>query len=168
MPYRESFRVRSYEVDPRNRLTARALCAYLQEAAGVHAAQLGASMEHLAGLGLAWVLHRLKVDIARQARLRDTLEILTWPTRFDRVIAERDFVVTRSNDVIALATTRWAMADLAARRPVRMPEFILAIGGEQGPPTVAMGKGPLPEVMRPTLSRTTSIFIRSTISLANA
>ena len=154
MPYRESFRVRSYEVDPRSRLTARALCAYLQEVAGVHAEQLGASMARLAESGLAWVLHRLKVEVAAQARLGDTLDILTWPTRFDRVLAERDFVVSRSNGNIALAGSRWAMADLRARRPVRMPEFILAIGGEQGPPTVEMGRAALPEVTRGEVSRT--------------
>lgn len=154
MPYRESFRVRSYEVDPRSRLTARALCAYLQEVAGVHAEQLGASMARLAESGLAWVLHRLKLEVADQARLGDTLDILTWPTRFDRVLAERDFVVSRGEGVMALATSRWAMADLKARRPVRMPEFVLAIGGEEGPPTVEMGKGALPEVTRAAVSRT--------------
>ena len=168
MPYRESFRVRSYEVDPRSRLTARALCAYLQEVAGVHAEQLGASMARLAESGLAWVLHRLKVEVTAQARLGDMLDILTWPTRFDRVLAERDFVVSNGNgngqrrhrdtedteNVIALASSRWAMADLRARRPVRMPEFILAIGGEEGPPTVEMGRAALPEVTRGEVSRT--------------
>jgi len=94
LPYRESFRVRSYEVDPRSRLSPRALCAYLQEVAGVHATQLGASMERLGESGLAWVLHRLKLEVRQQALLGDTLEVLTWPTRFDRVLADRDFVVT--------------------------------------------------------------------------
>jgi len=51
LPYRESFRVRSYEVDPWSRLSPRALCAYLQEVAGVHATQLGASMERLGESG---------------------------------------------------------------------------------------------------------------------
>lgn len=149
----ETFRVRSYEVDPRNRLTARALCAYLQEAAGMHAAQLGASMERLAEVGLAWVLHRLKVEIVRQARLRDRLDVTTWPTQFDRVVALRDFVVT-GGELVALGTSRWAMADLQARRPVRMPEFVLEIKPETGPETVDMGKAALPEVARPEVSRT--------------
>jgi medium-chain acyl-[acyl-carrier-protein] hydrolase len=154
VPYRESFRVRSYEVDPRNRLSARALCGYLQEVASVHAAQLGASMARLGELGLGWVLHRLKVEIARQARLRDTLDVSTWPTRFDRVLAERDFVVSLENEVVAVATSRWAMADLTARRPVRMPDFVLAIAGEEGPATVAMGRAALPEITDPGLTRT--------------
>src|SRR6185295_12289900 len=74
-------------------------------------------------------------------------------TRFDRVIAERDFVVTGS-DVVALGTSRWAMADLQARRPVRMPDFVQEIKPETGPETVDMGKHALPEVARPEVSRT--------------
>src|SRR5262249_46678478 len=57
-------------------------------------------------------------------------------------------------DLVAMATSRWAVADLKARRPVRMPEFILAIGGEEGPETLHMGREPLPEPGMPVASRT--------------
>lgn len=147
--------MRSYEVDPLYRLTPRALCAYLQEVAGVHATLLGASMETLAAAGLAWVLHRLKVVVAQQARRGDLLEVTTWPTRFDRVVAHRDFVIRRAEgELIAEATSQWAVADLKTRRPVRMPEFILAIAGEEAPPTVELGRGELPVVTHPSLTRT--------------
>lgn len=153
-PYREVFPVRSYDVDPLRRLTLRALCAYLQEAAGLHAAQLGASMERLAESGLAWVLHRMRVEVARWPRQGEQVEVLTWPSRFDRVLADREFEVRVHEAPVAAATTRWAVADLLARRPVRMPEFILALPVEARTAGVAVGRGELKEVSRAAVTRT--------------
>jgi len=154
VPYRESFRVRSYEVDPRGRLTPRALCGYLQEVAGVHATQLGASMERLGESGLAWVLHRLRVEVDSCPRGGDQLEVVTWPSRFDRVLADREFEVFDERGTrVAAASSRWAVADLKLRRPVRMPEFILAIGGEARPGPVELGRGELPGVTQAAVSK---------------
>lgn len=152
-PYREAFKVRSYDVDPRRRLALRALCAYLQEAAGLHAAALGASMERLAQDGLAWVLHRMKVEVARWPRQGDAVEVVTWPSRFDRVVADREFEVRVGGDPVAAATTRWAVADLQARRPVRIPEFILALPVDARSGGVALGRGDPPALARPAVTR---------------
>jgi acyl-ACP thioesterase len=158
VPHRESFRVRSYEVDTRERLTPRALCAYLQEAAGLHAAALGASMARLRESGLAWVLHRLRVEIDEYPRQGEAVEVVTWPSRFDRVVADREFeVCDERGRRLAAATSRWAVADLRLRRPVRMPEFILAIGGEDRPAPVALTRGELPAVSAPAVGKTFAV-----------
>lgn len=153
-PLSEAFTVRSYEVDPRRRLTLRALCAYLQEAAGLHAARLGASMERLEEAGLAWVLHRMRVELLDWPRQGALLQVVTWPSRFDRVLADREFEVLAGGVRVAAASTRWAVADLRLRRPVRIPEFILSIPVGERPPAVAVGRGDLPAVARPSLTRT--------------
>jgi acyl-ACP thioesterase len=150
---RQAFRVHTYEVDTRRRLTLRALCAYLQEAAGLHAAQLGASMERLAEDGLAWVLHRLKLEIARWPRQGEEVEVVTWPSRFDRVVADREFEVRVGSEAVAAATTRWAVADLQARRPVRIPEFILALPVDGATAGVTLGRGELPALSRAAATR---------------
>lgn len=152
-PLRETFTVRSYEVDRRRRLTLRALCAYLQEAAGLHAARLGVGMERLGESGLAWVLHRLKLELLDGPRMGDVLQVATWPSRFDRVLADREFEVFAGALRVAAASTRWAVADVRLRRPVRIPDFILAVAVDGPPAPVAMGRGDLPAVARPALSR---------------
>lgn len=156
-PLRETFTVRSYEVDPRRRLTLRALCAYLQEAAGLHAAQLGASMERLEESGLAWVLHRLKLELADWPRQGEVLEVLTWPSRFERVLADREFEVRAGGVRVAAASTRWAIADVRLRRPVRIPEFILGLPVGGRPPAVAIGRDELPAVGSPVLTRSFAV-----------
>jgi medium-chain acyl-[acyl-carrier-protein] hydrolase len=158
LPHREPFRVRSYEVDVRERLTMRALCGYLQEAAGIHAALLGASMARLRESGLAWVLHRLRLEVEECPRQGEALEVVTWPSRFDRVVADREFeVFDERGRRVAAATSRWAVADLRLRRPVRMPEFILQIGGEQRPAPLTLGRTELPAVSQPATLKTFAV-----------
>lgn len=124
-PLRQSFVVHSYEVDPWDGLTPRSLCAFLQEAAGQDAMAFDVSVARLVGMGLAWVLQRLKVEVHAHPRLGATLSVATWARHFSRVVAERDFEVRdEAGREVATATSRWVVVDLAARRVVRLPDFI--------------------------------------------
>jgi acyl-ACP thioesterase len=150
----EWFSVRSYDVDPAGRLTLPALCAYMQEAAGIDATRLGAGMRLLAEQGLAWVLHRMRLEVTAPARGGDRVGVATWPRRFGRLVAERDFDVHDAEGRrISAAASRWVVVDLEARRAVRLPEFIrsLPVGGREVP--VGGDDGPLPEVDSAELER---------------
>lgn len=150
----EGFDVRSYEVDPSGRLTLRALCGYMQEAAGIHATHLGAGMGHLGTRGLAWVLHRLRLEVAETARAGERVSVTTWPREFGRMIAVRDFEVCDAGGRrLASATSRWAVVDLSARRAVRVPDFIRALPTGNRPTPVEGDHGPLQEVDAADLER---------------
>lgn len=132
-PHRQSFFVHSYEVDPWERLTPRALCAYLQEAAGGDADAFGVSMGRLVGEGLAWVLQRLKLEAGAWPRQGVTLQVATWARHFGGVVAERDFEVSdEAGREIAVATSRWVVVDMDARRVVRLPDFIRRLPVHEG------------------------------------
>ena len=122
---RETFAVRSYEVDAFEMLALPALAGYLQEVAGLHAAEMGCGMEDLMGRGLTWVLLRQRIEVALPARLGDLLEITSWPSGVERLAALRDFEVKRQDGtVLARAASQWLVVDLARRRPVR-PDKVL-------------------------------------------
>ena len=130
-PWRQTFTVHSFDVDPQGCLAPRVLCAYLQEAAGGDATQRGAGMAELMARGLAWVLQRLLLEVEAWPEEGATVAVTTWPTRFGGAAAERDFTVEDGQGrLVARATSRWAVVDLAARRAVRLPEFlrVLAVG----------------------------------------
>jgi acyl-CoA thioesterase FadM len=130
-PWRQTFTVRSFDVDPQGRLVPRVLCAYLQDAAGGDASHRGAGMGELMALGLAWVLQRLLVEVDAWPVEGTKVAVTTWPTRFGGAAAERDFTVEDGHGrPLARATSRWAVVDLAARRAVRLPESLrkLAVG----------------------------------------
>ncbi len=122
---RETFAVRSYEVDSFDTLALPALAGYLQEVAGLHAAEMGCGMEDLKGRGLTWVLLRQRIEVAQPPRLGNILEIASWPSGVERLTALRDFEVKRQDGtVVARAATQWLVVDLARRRPVR-PDRVL-------------------------------------------
>ncbi len=122
---RETFAVRSYEVDAFDMLAIPALAGYLQEVAGQHAEEMGCGMEDLMGRGLTWVLLRQRIEVCRPARLGDRLEIASWPSGVERLVALRDFEVKRQDGaLVARAATQWLVVDVARRRPVR-PDKVL-------------------------------------------
>jgi acyl-ACP thioesterase len=123
--HREDFRVHSYDVDTEGLLAPRALFAFLQEAAGGDAARGGYTMERLAAEGLVWVIQWMRVEVECHPRRGETITVTTWARPFGRALAFREFdVVDGSGARVAVGTSRWAVVDLAARRLVRLPEFV--------------------------------------------
>jgi acyl-ACP thioesterase len=120
--HRESFQIRSYEVDPLGRLQIPILCRLLQEVATTHASMLGVAVETLLERGTAWVLSRLHLTLDRWPRSGDELLIETWPEAMSRLVVERRFALaTPDGDPLASASTLWVILDLERRRPVRLP-----------------------------------------------
>ena len=141
---RQNFTVHSFDVDPDGFLAPRMLCAFLQEAAGRDAARRGVGMDELMARGFAWVMQRLIVAVDEWPREGAVVAVSTWPTRFGGATAERDFIAEDADGrPLARATSRWAVADLAARRAMRLPEFLrgLPVGKPEAglplPPFVA-------------------------------
>jgi acyl-ACP thioesterase len=124
--HRLAVRVRSYETDPNGRLQAPILCRYLQEAATIHAAQLGVSVGALVADGVAWVLTRLRLTMDRWPGAEDEIVIRTWPEASNRLITERRFEIRDvADEVLGSALTLWLVMDLEKRRPIRLPSTVV-------------------------------------------
>lgn len=54
--------------------------------------------------------------------------IATWPRDFARVKSWRDYVVIRPSDqtVVCKASTLWVLVNLETRRPIRIPQEMIA------------------------------------------
>lgn len=150
----QTFPVHSYDVDAEGVLAPRALCAFLQEAAGGDAARAGYTMERLAAEGLAWVIQWMRVEVERHPRRTETLRVTTWARAFERAIAWREFdVVDEKGDRVAVGTSRWAVVDLASRRLVRLPEFVRRCPVPRRPPALDRAPTALAPVDPPELER---------------
>lgn len=150
-----SFVLYSYEVDASQHLSVRALCQFLQEAADQHVNRLGVSMERLGREHLAWVLHRLRVEIDVYPGTGAELLVRTWPTGFDRVSASRDWEVLWEGRSIARASSDWVMVDVNKRALARIPEWALELGHAQvaaREPLLALKRRKLSPVRSPELS----------------
>ncbi|HSM91800.1 MAG TPA: acyl-ACP thioesterase domain-containing protein [Anaeromyxobacteraceae bacterium] len=151
---KESFAVRSYEVDAFNELAVPALWGYLQEAAGLSADALGFGVQRTLAAGFTWVLARQRLEIGRAARFGETVEVETWPNGIDRLAAFREFVVRERGEVIARATSTWFLLDTRSRRPVD-PATALesAFPRERAPAALALPGAKVPALEAPELER---------------
>jgi len=123
--WHETYQIRSYEVDCRNRLSILALFNFMQEAAGRHAAALGVSIHQLMSENFTWLLSRLKLKIASYPGWNDRIQVSTWPSGAQQLFALRDFAITDGGGrIIAAAVSAWLVIDLQKRRPVRIAPFV--------------------------------------------
>ena len=115
----EHYPIRSYEIDTRNRLTIPALCDYLQESAGLHAHQLGVSVEQLLRQDMTWFLWRLHLRIETLPAWGRTVTVETWPAELGKPFAIRDFRISDGEREIGVATSAWLLMNVARKRPIR-------------------------------------------------
>lgn len=96
----------------------------MQETADSHSSILGLDGEVMNGLGLVWVLARLKVEFIRPARMNETIHIETWPTPNRHLFYPRSHVFRdESGAIIGRANSLWVTIDLTSRR-ITKNEFV--------------------------------------------
>lgn len=123
----EKFIVRTYECQADGNIKIVSLMQYLQEAAALHAEQLGLGFERLNALDGYWVLSNLRVEIAWVPEWNDEVTIRTWPSGYTRLIASREFVGTDQNHrELFRASSEWMVLDKQRSRPKNL--FHLDLG----------------------------------------
>jgi len=119
--WRETVKVRFGDVDRSDRLTLGSIFGFFQEAAISHAAELGVGRDALSDNGQGWVLSRLSLFVERRPAYGETVEVSTWPRRWERLFALRDYTI-RGEDGEELVRGRgaWLVLDIEKRRPLRI------------------------------------------------
>ncbi|MEJ2704869.1 MAG: thioesterase [Sedimentisphaerales bacterium] len=112
------FTVRTSECQPDGRIKMASLMQYLQEAAALHAEQLGVGFERLSEMDVYWVLSNFKIEIARLPRWSEEVTIRTWPSGYNRAIASREFVgADRKDQEVFKAGSEWMILSKRTNRP---------------------------------------------------
>ena len=116
--YEATFTVRTSECQPDGTIKIASLMQSMQEAAALHAEQLGFGFERLGEMNSYWVLSNIRLEIARLPVWREQVTIRTWPSGFNRVIATREFVgVDRDNRELFKTGSEWMILDKQKNRP---------------------------------------------------
>lgn len=125
IPYKETFKIRSYEVDTLAKSTIANVANYMQEVAGNHAYDLGLSVETLIKKKLTWIVSRIKIEMERYPLWREKIDVETWPSGYNRLAATRDFLMfDKDREVIGKATSIWMAIDLTTRRPAAIEPIV--------------------------------------------
>ncbi|MFP4091616.1 MAG: acyl-[acyl-carrier-protein] thioesterase [Cyclobacteriaceae bacterium] len=130
--HRQTFTIRSYDVDFRRQLRPDVLCSYFQEAASEHALRLGVGYRQLEEKGMFWVLSRLLLEVERMPVWHEEITIETWAKGTDRLFALRDFLVYNADgEILCRATSYWLILQMDSRRPLRPDQFFNRLKHEE-------------------------------------
>lgn len=145
-PHTEWFTVYTFQEDQNGTARVQALCDYMQEAAGNHAAALGVSMERLHAEGAAWVLARMRVAPVSLPAAHERIQVETWPVGVEGLQFRRDFIVRREDGtVLARAVSHWVVVSLETRKAGRIPDFIAGVALDNAATAMDDSKSRLPE-----------------------
>jgi acyl-ACP thioesterase len=123
--FEQDFPIRYHELDSRGLLRTVTLLNFIQDAGGMHAAQLGVSVKDLRQRGLTWVLSRVHLVVERDLHADDTIHVKTWPSTRGGLFSCREFEMSDSSgNLFSRATSSWAVLNLASRKPVRLEECL--------------------------------------------
>ena len=119
------FPIRYHELDSQGLLRPVTLLNFVQDAGGMHAAQLGVSVRDLRQRGLTLVLSRAHLVVVRYLHADDVINVRTWPSTREGLFSCREFEMRDKNgDLFSIATSSWAVLNLASRRPVRLQDCL--------------------------------------------
>ncbi len=126
--------VKAHEVDERGKTAPLSLAHMCQEAAALHAMELGVGMKWLLDNNLAWVLASLDLEFLAYPGPHELLDVRTWPVGSNKYYAFRMFHIldSRGEDVLR-GRSAWAALDVAKRAAASMPPQVRAIEPPDGP-----------------------------------
>ena len=122
LKYTQNFHIPCYNTDAAWRLKPAAFMDLAQEAAGLHAVELGFGYEDLIKNNTAWILSRVNIKFVDTPLWRDDVTLTTWHKGANRLFFLRDFVmIDKDGKERVKATTSWLVLNLETRRLVRDP-----------------------------------------------
>jgi medium-chain acyl-[acyl-carrier-protein] hydrolase len=119
----ETYNVHTYELDRRQKVSVRAICSYLIDAAGLHVHELGYSIPQLLEKQRSWFFSRFLLRMEEYPGWRDRITVETWPPGSQKLLALRDWRLFSGQRLIGEATSGWLMIDIARRRPLRPESY---------------------------------------------
>jgi acyl-ACP thioesterase len=123
--YKKSFDVEFINTDFLRELKLSSLFGMIQEAAGPASEELGFGFTLMRErFNAAWILTRVRVDIARPAMWGDRIVVETWNRSHSRATFERDFIVWGEDGRrLASAVTKWVVLDVDTRAMLSAADF---------------------------------------------
>ncbi len=96
---------------------------YLQDCSTFQSETLGVGVDYLKSQNKAWVMLANKIQILRELKLGEEIEIGTCPTEFGKVMATRQFFIKdKAGAFVVKAESIWGLIDINERIPIRIRE----------------------------------------------
>ena len=110
-------------LDREGKVPCHEILNYLQDCSTFQSQSLGVGAEYLKKKNRAWVLLAYKIQIVRELRLGEEIEVGTCPTDFGKIMATRQFFIKdKDGEFIVKAESIWSLIDIKKRMPVRITD----------------------------------------------
>lgn len=95
------------------------------EVSTMHANSVDIGYSRLHGLGMAWVLSRISLEMTRYPGINENFSLVTWVETINRHFSERNIeVIDGEGKTIGYARTIWVAIDMGTRRGADMSVFM--------------------------------------------
>ena len=123
------YRVNYNDADFTGKLSIPRLGNYILDTAGLHAMDLGISMQALKVRDMTWVISGLHFDFYSMPEINGFINIKTKISEYSKVTCKRDFFITDNDGKkIADVSSEWLIINTLTRRPVFLDEAFPEVG----------------------------------------
>ena len=137
--YAEKVKIYNHYTNYKGRLFVKTLCDLFNDAAEVQTELYKVDVDTLNAQGFTWMLHRLHILLHKMPLKEEIVTIETWPSGIDRLFALRDYRMFREDgEELVRATSEWMYIDMKRRRPLRLPENVIAMSTEHNIPKLVL------------------------------
>ena len=116
MKYSAKIKLYNSYFDLNNNLTAKSILSLFQDAASIHAEEIGVGFDAMLQKKLYWVLSRVKFDILKMPKPNELIIIETWPHQKGRIDFDRDMrILSETGELLIIGTSKWCLIDTEKR-----------------------------------------------------
>ena len=117
MLYETNFYVHAIDTDLKDKLRPASVLSYFQDAASVHAEELGVGYHDLLNMDLYWVILYEEFEILENIEWGDIVRTRTWPKSRTRLEFEREYELRNDSDkVLAKGISTWCVINTKSRK----------------------------------------------------
>ncbi len=122
--WKREYILRANDSDKFGRIKPSAVLELFQDAASLHAEELGVGFDDMTKNSHLWVLTRTKFKIISNPRKFQKLIVKTWPLKPGRLIHRRECCIEDENGTpMIIGSSEWVVIHSESRRPVSAPEL---------------------------------------------
>lgn len=146
------------------------LCNLMQLAAAKHAEDGGISFRDMQVYKQAWVLSRMRLEIIRLPKWKDTVTVKTWIQSLENSRSTRCIELYAGDEKLAGCETYWAVFNTDTRRPepLALPHEHFEKFPQQRATDTTHGRIALPETMERVATRTVVLSDLDIVNHANS
>lgn len=132
--YEFTSRIRYSEVKPDGKLSVLGLVNRMQDCTVFHSIEVGRGPDVWLRESVGWVIVAWQIVIFREPSIGERITTRTLPYRFRGFEANRHFILLdEQGETVAMAGSHWAYFDMAAGRPIRIPQVEQEAYGTDAP-----------------------------------